>query len=404
MTDIEIEPRGGTLIAGRYRLVERIGRGGSADVFRAQDTRIPREVAVKVLRDRRSDGETLRRLRSEVTLLAALTHPSLVTLHDAGFGDDGDDPYIVMELVDGADLARTAGSLPIEELVSVVADVAAALAHAHFRGVVHRDVKPGNVLVRHVDGTPRGTLADLGIAYLMDATRATAGGSIVGTVAYLSPEQARGDRVTTASDVYSLGLLLIEALTGARAFPGTEAESMAARLVRGPALPAGLSAADEALLRAMTATDPADRPDAATVRTALRSWTSPRPTAAVVGARTTAAADTTADDPVATAAAEAPTRRLAGVGLAPPSTVDTDAADDTEIGQPESRTGRSRRPSRRTLLLGGAVAVLLVAAGLVIPALSTPAPAAPTTPAISYPAIDGELGESFERLESVIEP
>jgi hypothetical protein len=190
-----------------------------------------------------------------------------------------------MELVDGPSLhdRLQRGNLPPDEALVVLRDVAAGLAHAHRRGVVHRDVKPGNVLLRlEVDRVVAATLSDFGIARRADATRTTAERTVVGTVRFLSPEQARGDRVTAASDVYSLGLTVLAALTGVEAFPGRETESLGGRMVRPPLVPPTLPDGWANLLRGMTALEPADRLDAsltAALACALGSGARPAVTA-----------------------------------------------------------------------------------------------------------------------------
>nr|WP_227467633.1 serine/threonine-protein kinase [Nocardioides lijunqiniae] len=245
---------------------ERLGTGGMADVFRATDRVLHREVAVKVMRET-ADSETDRlRFTSEARMLAGLSHPNLVMVLDAGTTTD--QPYLVMELVEGDTLSQRATAMVPDELAEVGAQVADALAYAHAKGVVHRDVKPANVLLGD-DG--RVKLADFGIARLLgDTVRHTRTGQAMGTAAYLAPEQVRGDDLTPAADVYALGLVLLEVLTGGRAFPGSPTESALARLHRDPELPTSLSGPWRDLLSRMTARTPAERPSGAEVAAALR--------------------------------------------------------------------------------------------------------------------------------------
>ncbi|GEP34942.1 serine/threonine protein kinase [Nocardioides szechwanensis] len=247
-------------IAGRYELGPVIGRGGVADVHRAQDTLLDREVAVKLLRQEATSEADRARFTAEARTLAQLSDPGLVTVLDAGTSDDH--PYLVMELVEGTNLAAAleAGPLGRGEAARILRVVAEALAYAHGQGVVHRDVKPGNVLVGH-DG--RVKLADFGIARLVgDAIRHTATGTTIGTVSYLAPEQVTGGELTQAVDIYALGLVLLESVTGERAFIGPTAEAALARLTRDPEVPTDLPPAWQDLLRAMTAREAADRPSA----------------------------------------------------------------------------------------------------------------------------------------------
>jgi serine/threonine protein kinase len=254
------------VLADRYDLGERLGTGGMADVFRATDRVLQREVAVKVMRET-ADSETDRqRFTSEARMLAGLSHRNLVMVLDAGTTTD--QPYLVMELVEGRTLSERAAALSPDELADVGAQVADALAYAHTKGVVHRDVKPGNVLLGD-DG--RVKLADFGIARLLgDTVRHTRTGHAIGTAAYLAPEQVRGEDITPAADVYALGLVLLEVLTGERAFPGSPTESALARLHRDPELPASLSAPWRDVLSRMTARTPSARPSGPEVAAALR--------------------------------------------------------------------------------------------------------------------------------------
>jgi eukaryotic-like serine/threonine-protein kinase len=260
-------PPGGVL-AGRYDLTNRIGEGGVAVVHEALDCRLDRQVAVKLLRDTATSAEDRARFADEARLLGRLSHPGLVRVLDAGI--DGDRPYLVLELVRGRSLADAMDDgLEGDEVAQIGAEVAEALAHVHAAGIVHRDVKPGNVLLDQ-DGTAK--LADFGIARLVDDTvHHTRTGFLVGTVAYLSPEQVAGEPVSTAVDVYSLGLVLLEALTGVRAYAGSSVESAFARLARQPEVPATLPAPWHALLTEMTARDPLARPTAAEVAARIRA-------------------------------------------------------------------------------------------------------------------------------------
>jgi serine/threonine protein kinase len=251
-----------TVLSGRYRLGPRLGGGGMADVYSAVDERLDRDVAVKLFR---TDLDDDARQESEVRLLASLNHPGLVAVYDAELGDPS---YVVMELVDGPSLDAAMKAGQQLDVRRIGAEVAAALAYVHARDVVHRDVKPGNVLLAR-EGQVK--LADFGIARLVDQAHLTRTGQVMGTAAYLAPEQVRGEGVTGAADVYSLGLVLLEVATGRREFGGNATESAVARLHREPVVPASLPADLRTLLLAMTASDAARRPTAATVAARLRA-------------------------------------------------------------------------------------------------------------------------------------
>lgn len=249
-----------TVLAERYDLGEVIGRGGMAEVYRATDRVLHRDVAVKVLRDTADDESDRLRFTAEARTLARLSHPGLVMVLDAGTTSER--PYLVMELVEGQTLAKCCSGQALEpaRVANIGAQLADALAYAHDEGVVHRDVKPGNVLL---DAADRVKLADFGIARLIgDTVRHTRTGHAIGTAAYLAPEQVQGGDISPAVDVYSLGLVLLESLTGERAFPGSPTESALARLQRQPVVPAWLPADWQRLLTAMTALEPGQRPDA----------------------------------------------------------------------------------------------------------------------------------------------
>jgi serine/threonine protein kinase len=202
------------LVGGRYRLERLLGDGGMASVHLARDEELDRRVAVKILHARLANDDAFReRFIREARLAASLSHPNVVQVFDAGRDETGH-PYIVMECVDGetlaAELARR-GRIPVERALSLGRQACAGLSAAHAAGFVHRDVKPHNLLVR-----PDGTLkvADFGIARAAAAAGLTQTGAVLGTAAYLAPEQAAGEQVTPAADVYSLAAVLYEALAG----------------------------------------------------------------------------------------------------------------------------------------------------------------------------------------------
>lgn len=252
-----------SVIDGRYRLEAVIGRGGMADVYRATDQVLTRPVAIKLLRDVAGDPRDRERFAAEARTLAGLNHPNLVTVLDAGIAAER--PYLVLELVDGSTLDQECRGRPqdSDRVAGVGSQLADALAYVHSQGVVHRDVKPANVLL---GGDGRVRLADFGIARLLgDTVRHTQTGHTIGTAAYLSPEQVRGQQVTPAADVYALGLVVLETLTGERAYPGSSTEAALARLSQPPAIPEAVPGPWRDLLVSMTDLIPESRPTAAEV-------------------------------------------------------------------------------------------------------------------------------------------
>src|SRR4051812_23561048 len=217
----------GRVLGDRYRLDEKIATGGMGDVWRAEDTVLGRQVAVKLLRSEHAvDPDFVERFRAEARHSAALSHPSIAAVHDYGETDDDGTPlpYLVMELIPGeplsALLART-GALSVDRTLDLVANAADALQAAHDSGVIHRDVKPGNILVRPEWEVGAGTggiaLTDFGIARATnDPGHLTRSGLVLGTAYYLAPEQAAGQNLTPATDLYALGVVAYECLSGVR--------------------------------------------------------------------------------------------------------------------------------------------------------------------------------------------
>jgi eukaryotic-like serine/threonine-protein kinase len=283
-------PRAGDRLNDRYELNEAIGRGGMSTVYRARDNRTGRDVAVKLFRPGTDLLDADERYRREVELLSDLDAPGLIAILDADIGDSATSSgvrYLVTELVDGCTLAERIrqSALPERQVARLGAALSRTLEYIHDRGIVHRDVKPPNILIpgsTEADlATPK--LVDFGIAVTAHCARLTTDGATVGTANYLSPEQVRGDPVTSASDVYSLGLVLIEALTGALAYPGTGVDAALARLHRSPDIPGTVSRRLRAVLEDMTAPDPRDRPDAKHVAARLDDLTQPDPAGSLTG-------------------------------------------------------------------------------------------------------------------------
>jgi hypothetical protein len=221
----------GTLLNDRYRLEARIGTGGMSTVYRALDLTLERQVAIKLMnREIASDSDQLERFRREARAVAQLSHPHLVGVIDAG--EDGGRPYIVLEYVEGEtlkQLIRREGQLPVSEAVAYAIEIARALGTAHAHHIVHRDVKPQNVLI---DEEGSAKVTDFGIARSLHDDGLTADGRVLGTTDYVSPEQALGQAVTGQSDLYSLGVVLYEMLTGEVPFKGENQVAVAMKHVR----------------------------------------------------------------------------------------------------------------------------------------------------------------------------
>ncbi|MBW4095016.1 MAG: serine/threonine protein kinase [Acidobacteria bacterium] len=262
-----------TLLLHRYRLYERLGIGASASVHRAIDELLDRPVAVKIFSVsslEHSPGGAA----AEIALLSRLSHPFLCTILDAGFVEselDGPRPLLVMEFHSGTNLQQHLKSGPMEpeSVAALGTDLAEVLSYVHAQGVIHRDVKPANILLPLPGANIHPTLIDVGIARTNDDATATLPGVTIGTASYLSPEQALGEPVHASADVYSLGLVLLECLTGCRAFGGSALESSLARLLRDPSVPAWLGSEWGELLTSMTQRDPAMRPSAQKAQLAL---------------------------------------------------------------------------------------------------------------------------------------
>lgn len=320
-------------LVGRYQLRERVALGGMATVWRATDTVLAREVAVKVLHEHLAADEGFReRFRREAVSAAKLTHPNIVGLYDTG--RDGEHTFLVMELVEGSTLKdRLAeGPLPVGQVARIGVQVARALAYAHGRGLVHRDVKPANILIAD-DGTVK--VADFGIAKADQSEDLTSTGTVLGTAAYVSPEQIRGEPVDGAADQYGLGVVLYEALAGEQPFRADsplltaaqrlEHDPRPVRRLR-PEIPRGL----ESVLQRAMAREPAERyPDLGALGEALAEH-----------------ADTDADVDVAEP-------------VEPAWTITAEPAEAPSEPEPAGP-----RPWRRRLARWGGVAALLVAAAL----------------------------------------
>ncbi len=416
----------GSILGGRYRVIELLGQGGMATIYRALDTQLGREVAVKLLRpEYLRDPDFGSRFRQEAQSAASLSHPNVVTVYD--YGEDPSGPYISMEFVDGEDLAtilRRNGPLPPTQAARVAAAVARALEAAHARGIVHRDVKPGNVLIGR-DG--RVKVVDFGIARAIAEAQMTLPGTTFGSVHYFSPEQARGESATAPSDIYGLGIVLYEMLTGSRPWEGDSAASVALARLSGPVpdpalIRPALPPAIAAITRKALATAPEDRfPSAGAMADALER-TLPAAAAGSAAAGSAAAGSaaavpsaggSAAAATVATAASIAATAGIARsnptVAYAADAYAGADDLDDDD-GPPVRRDLRRRRELRDpgddgsdsgpgpAVWLAGLLAIVLLAAiaFVVFQLLSAPAgPAEPTD--VTVPNFVGQTLEDATR-------
>ncbi len=347
-------PTEGTTLSSRYTLTRRIAVGGMGQVWEAIDTVLGRTVAVKLLhRALSQEGDFADRFRAEARHAASLHHPNIATVFD--YGEDEGTAYLVMESVPGQPLSQIIAErapLSAPETAAILAQAAAALQAAHQGGVIHRDVKPANILI-----TPDGVakLTDFGISRAIGAAPMTQTGQVLGTAQYLSPEQALGQSATAASDIYSLGVVGYEMLTGARPFDAGTAVATALAHVNQPppALPESIPAGLRDVITAALAKAPADRPaSAAAVSRALRM-----PSAALSSeAEAPPTAPTRTAVPPKPASASTPTRAMPA--LTQVMLAQTMPAEPGDSPDPRSR----RRPAR---LLGAiVVAVMLGALGI----------------------------------------
>ncbi|MEU1970734.1 serine/threonine-protein kinase [Microbacterium sp. NPDC019599] len=444
MTDLMHHDAGtGSILDSRYRLDEKIGEGGMAQVYRAEDLSLQRTVAIKLMRGPTEGSRERDRVISETTLLASLSHPSLVTLFDAHISTT-EPSYLVMEYIEGKTLRDRLDSGPLgsDEVAALAVDLAEALHVVHEKGVVHRDIKPSNVLLWPSplpDREFRAKLTDFGIAYLLDATRVTAPGTVIGTAAYLAPEQLRGEPPSTAADVYGLGLVLLESLTGQRAFAHAVGhEAIVARLAVSPTVPDDLPGTWHALLTAMTASNPARRPTALQIALAATELRERHPSTGEVLAAIMDPAITPSETPVA--AASQPGAAIAGAAIpprpAPPlpeathadvTHADTTHADATPIpeatpaGAPPDPTQASDTETRthvfpvedvpeapaagkrRTTILLIAAAILLAIVAAVAIGIAAANQAEPEQ-APPLPAIEEPLGTHLDELYEEVTP
>jgi eukaryotic-like serine/threonine-protein kinase len=266
----------GERLTDRYVLEERIAAGGMGGVYSARDERLDRPIAIKILKEELAqDPRFVERFRREARSVAALSHPNVAAVYD--YGEVDGRHFIVMELVEGRDLARMlreGGPLEPERAARIGAGAARALEHAHAAGMIHRDIKPANIMVSPGD---RVKVTDFGIARAMGESTLTATGSVMGTAQYISPEQAEGDPITPSSDIYSLGIVLFEMLTGSVPFTGDNALAVAMKHVKDRVPPpstrtAHIPATLDSIVTRATSREPGDRyMDSAAMATELEA-------------------------------------------------------------------------------------------------------------------------------------
>ena len=424
--------RTGLILDDRYQLAEPIAAGGVGQVWRASDLLLDREVAVKLLRPEYADHpDTLERFRAEAKHAGSLTHPCVARVYDYGNAGPASPPYLVMEYVNGPSLADMLAVDPVHPVLAldVAAQAAAGLDAAHSIGLVHRDVKPGNILIG-ADGLVK--ITDFGIAHAAGSAPITGPGLVMGTTQYMAPERIAGGQATPASDLYALGILIYECLTGLPPYDGGTAEVMAGHLyLPMPPLPAGVPPDLGELITRLTAKDPAarlsDAAEVAAIATRLRDLLAADAGLTVAAPAYAGAATGSHAGAGAAADVEAlftgPAPRQAGPGM----TGQTGVLDDRPPRQPrqpgtppDSPPGRPVRTGRRrattlaagvTVLAGAGVAWLLASGALhdspaadhvtvSPPATTAPGGSASLAPPATGPAPSHSAGRTSARPSS----
>lgn len=419
-----MRPVTGTTLGGRYKLTDRIAIGGMGEVWKARDQVLGRLVAIKILKEEYTDNESfLTRFRVEARHTALLNHPGIAGVFD--YGEEQGSAYLVMELVPGPPLStiiERERKLEVDRTLSLIAQTARALAAAHEHGLVHRDVKPGNILVM-----PSGVvkITDFGIARLADQVPLTATGQVMGTAQYLAPEQATGQVATGSSDIYALGVIGYECLAGRRPFTGESQIAIALAQVNDapPALPDTIPAPVRQLIMSMLAKNPSERPKDATALAkaadALRAGDTNTATLAVPGMLATGiATDATQvvnmDDDATQAvpqADSAPTMTNAMPTVVEPARNDSGFSassaaaggfddEDVDTQDPAREAGAKRSPWLVPLIVIIALAAVIALLAWLIPAMSSDNDNQPT----SSPTQSTELSDSSSPTEESTEP
>jgi len=364
-----------TEIGGRYALERRLGAGGMSTVFLAHDAVLERNVAVKLLAEHLSDDEDfVARFRREALAAARLQHPNIVQVFDSGEDEPSGRHFIVMEYVNGpscADILRSQRQLGVEQTVDIVRGACHGLDYAHRAGVVHRDVKPGNLLVSDESGTIK--LADFGIAKAAEQTRITQVGAVLGTAAYLSPEQATGEEAGPASDIYSLGVCAYQFLTGRLPHEYSSLTELALKQQRDSVAPITDYRPDvpeelDRAIRVALERDPTQRyASALTMAAALDAGARGEQTAATQAFDTTGSTQFLGGDLDDVDATQAlPTRMPTRAPRRPdPATVPPPARRDRDRARPAKKSGggRAKWVALALILVLAAVAVAILVSG-----------------------------------------
>lgn len=418
-----MRPVTGTTLGGRYKLTDRIAIGGMGEVWKARDQVLGRLVAIKILKEEYTDNESfLTRFRVEARHTALLNHPGIAGVFD--YGEEQGSAYLVMELVPGPPLStiiERERKLEVDRTLSLIAQTARALAAAHEHGLVHRDVKPGNILVM-----PSGVvkITDFGIARLADQVPLTATGQVMGTAQYLAPEQATGQVATGSSDIYALGVIGYECLAGRRPFTGESQIAIALAQVNDapPALPDTIPAPVRQLIMSMLAKNPADRPKDATALAkaadALRSGDTNTATLAVPGMLATGISDDATQvvnmdndsTQVVPRADSAPTMTnamptvvepaRASSGFSGSSAAEGFDDEDADAQDPAMEPSSKRSPWLIPLIVIIALAAVIALLAWLIPAMSSDKDNEPTASVTQ----STELSESPSPTEETTEP